>query len=160
MGDDKPNYSSWSNPWGPMAMPMQQWIAAMRAATEAWSAFMPGAFPQGMWNAGCAEPAASGAPAVSVRVLSHRPAIVTTKLHLNPGAECAVLSIGSLTDEDSGVPLDGVSIGVVHGMLQIKVLVMPEQPLGRYHGEIVTADGRIAGGLSVSLAKLPPIKSA
>jgi hypothetical protein len=159
MGDEKPNYSSWGNPWGPMAMPMQQWMSAMRAVTEAWSSMMPGGFPQQMWNAGCAEPTASAAPAVSVRVLSHRRAGVTTKVHLHPGTECEGLTVGTLVSEGSDVPLDSVSIDVKHGVLQIKVVVMPEQPFGHYIGPIVTADGRTAGGLSVSLTELPPIKS-
>src|ERR1700693_3957191 len=35
MQDYGPNYGGWSNPWGPMAAPFQQWLGAMQAWVNA-----------------------------------------------------------------------------------------------------------------------------
>src|SRR5689334_15542488 len=52
MNDNRGNYGNRYNPWG--ALPgMEQWMAMMRAWTDAWSAFLPGGLPQQMqqmWN--------------------------------------------------------------------------------------------------------------
>lgn len=155
MRDDKTNYTNWANAWGPMAMPMQQWMAAMRAMTDAWSAFIPGGWPQQMWNMGTGGfPAAASTPALSVHVASHRPTGVTASVELNPGCENTMLTVGWLAGDGSNPPLKGVTIGRDPGSLRIYVPVAASQPAGSYHGEIRGADGRCAGKLSVVITEL------
>src|SRR4051794_20240710 len=92
MQDDKSNYSNWTNQWGPMAAPMQTWMMAMKAWTDAWGAMMPGMWPQtgygGTTGYGSPAGTACASPAVSVQVSSHRPAEVTAAVELDPGADC------------------------------------------------------------------------
>lgn len=165
MRDDKTSYSGWNNnPWAQMGMPgmaMQQWITMMRAWTDAWSAMIPGAWPQQMqqmWNTampGFGVPQGAGAPAVSVHVSSYRPADVTAKVLLNPGVDPGQLKVGRLESEGAHAPLAGVSIGFQHGLLHVHVPVSADQPAGRYHGDITSPDGRAAGKLSVFITDLP-----
>lgn len=152
MRDERSNYGGWNNSWGPMGAPMQQWICALQAWTNAWSAFMPGGWPQQMWT-GAGFPAV--APPVSVDLALQRAAEVTTGVNLIPGAECMSLSVGSLTGEGPNPPLlEGVSISTGQGMVRIYVPVGVEQRAGNYSGEIKSGDGRTAGNLTVVIAEL------
>jgi len=158
MQDDRSNYSNWMNQWGPMAAPMQTWMMAMKAWTDAWGAMMPGMWPQtgygGTTGYGSPAGTACASPAVSVHVSSHRPAEVTASVDLYPGADCCKLTVGSLLAQGSNLVLAGVSIGLSQGMLRIGVPVAADQPDGNYCGEIKGADGRCAGHLKVLIKGL------
>jgi len=152
MNSERPNYGNLFNPWGPMTPLMEQWSAAVRAWTDAWSAFLPGgrpgAWPSQAWTAAATGYAAgTPTPPVSVEVASLRPTEVTVQL--KPGA--------SLTDlvADSFVPplLKGVSVQNKAGRIQVRVSVANEQPAGRYNGVIRAAGGSIVGDLTVVIAE-------
>jgi hypothetical protein len=156
MRDDTRGYTGWNNAWNPMGNPMQQWAAMMRAWAEAWSTFLPGGWPQQMWNAawpGYGAP--GGSRAVSVQVCSHRQAEVTTNVNLMPGAEYAPLSVCPLAGEGAKAQLKGVTISAAPGGVRIVVPVPLEQPSGAYCGEIKMADGRPVGNLTVTITDLP-----
>lgn len=167
MPDDKTQYGNLFNPWGPMMTgPMQMWMSTMQAWANAWSAFVPGGFPQQMWNM----PASSAGPAapVSVTVSTQRPAEITTTTSLNPGAEYSLLKVDSLSCEAPqpstqahgksahGVAssIQGIAISSGPGGVRIAVSVSADQPAGKYSGAIKAADGRIAGNLTVVITDL------
>jgi len=155
MRDENPNFSSWTNPWGSMAAPMQMWVSGMRAWAEMWAPFLPGGASQQMWNMGGWPGFPTGAsqvPALSIQVVSHRAAGVTASVHLLPGFECAPLMVGPLAGEGSEPPLNRVSIDTAPGALRIHVPVPADQPVGTYHGSLTTADGRVAGRLTVVIS--------
>ena len=150
MRDERSNYGGWNMPFGPMAGPMQQWMCAVQAWTNAMSMFIPGAQQMFM---GAGFPAA--APPVTVDVILQRPAEVATGVNLIPGAECMSLSVGTLTGQGAYPPLlDGVSISTGQGVVSISVPVGVEQPAGNYTGEIKSGDGRTAGNLTVVITEL------
>jgi hypothetical protein len=152
MSSERPNYGNWFNPWGPMMPIVEQWSVAVRAWTDAWSAFLPGG-RQGTWPSQAWTAAATGystttaPPPVSVEVVSPRPTEVTVQL--KPGT--------GLTDlvADSFVPplLKTVSVQNKSGRLHVRVVVANEQPAGRYNGVIRAADGSVAGDLTVVIAE-------
>ena len=152
MHSNRTSQNSWTNPWGPMALPMQQWMTVMRAWADAWSAFVPGGWPQQMWNMASPEcaPAAAG-PVISVQVSSQRPTEVTATL--NPGAEFCLLTVDSLKAEASKPALPGISISSAPGSVRIGVPVSEDQPAGKYSGDI-KADGKTVGNLSVVITDL------
>jgi hypothetical protein len=155
MPDDRPNFNTnWTNQWGPMSAPMQQWMTARRACTDAWFAMVPGWQQQAANMGWPGFPPAAAAPAISVQVSSHRPAEVTASISLSPGAESSMLTVGWLKGDGSNAHLKDVSIGCGPGSLRIGVPVPADQPSGRYCGEIKSADGRICGQLSVVIADL------
>jgi hypothetical protein len=150
MRDERSNFSGWNSPWGQMGAPMQQWICALQAWTNAWSAFMPGGWTQPM-GAGCT----AAAPPVSVRVSSHSPAEVTTVVDLIPGAECIPLTVDTLTGEGNTPPhLKDVSITSEQGCVRIHVPIPEYYVKGKYIGEIKSG-GRTAGHLTVVIADPP-----
>lgn len=152
MNSERPDYGNMFTPWGPMTPLMEQWSAAVRAWTEAWSAFLPGgrpgAWPSQAWTAAATGYATAVAPPpVSVEVASHRPTEVIVQL--KPGA--------SLTDltADSFVPplLKSVSLQTKQGRIHVRVSVANEQPVGRYNGVIRAANGCVVGDLTVVIAE-------
>jgi hypothetical protein len=141
---DKPNYGGWSNPWGPMSGPMEQWFTAVRAWTEMWSSFAPGGRGsawQQPWNTGSAGYSGWAAPPLSVRIVSQRQAEVTA--NLTPGAE-----YGSLATDVPG--LSGVSIFREGGKVCVSLQVETHQAAGHFSGRI-KADGRDVGSLAVTI---------
>lgn len=154
MHNDRRNYGSGTNPWGPMAAPMQQWASVMCAWANAWTTMMPGGFAQEMWGPwwpGGGMPRAASAP-VSVQVTSQRPVEVTTVL--SPGDEFLKLGIEPLEGSAGKPPLKGVSITSGHGSVRVHVEVTAQQPAGIYCGDI-KADGRTAGTLTVVISEAP-----
>jgi hypothetical protein len=152
MSNEKPNYTNWTNPWGPMSPLMEQWTMAMRAWTDAWSAFIPGARPGGWPVAGNASAsgysAGGNASCVSVEVASPKPTEVAVSL--KPGMEQANLSA------DSFVPaLTGVAVCRKAGRVHVKVTVAADQAPGRYTGVLRAADGSIAGDLAIVISSPP-----
>jgi hypothetical protein len=152
MSNDRPNFGNFSNPWGPMAPLMEQWSAAFRAWTDAMSAFVPGsrpgAWPGQTWTAGAAGySAAAPSPAVSVEVSSLRPTEVT--VNLKPTCDLTGLVA------DSFVPhlLKTVSITQKGTCVRVSVHVAREQLAGRYSGVIRSADGSIAGDLTIVISE-------
>ena len=152
MNNEKPNYGNFFNPWGPAAPMMEQWATAMRAWTEAWSAFIPGMAQTG-WGQqayGCPPPGypagASSPQPVSVWVSSQRPVEVT--VNLKPGYSAKDLTA------DSFVPplVKSISIQRKEGRLHVSVPVANEQAVGRYTGVIRCSDGSIAGDLTVVIS--------
>jgi hypothetical protein len=153
--NERSGYGSWSSQWGPMTPFIEQWSMAMRAWTDAWSAFVPGmragAWPPPPFNAGGpVYPPPAQPSAVSVEVASNRPTEVT--VNLKPGCE-----LGDLT-ADSFVPAltHPVSITRTGGRLKVSVSVANEQAAGRYNGVIRASDGSIAGELTVAIAAAAP----
>ena len=155
MNGDKPNYGGWPGPWGPMAFPMEQWVSAVRAWTDMLSAFVPGGWPgavpgawQQPWNMGGMNPpysAGTTAPALSVRVSSHRPAEVAASLA--PGAETMPLV--------ADVPhLRGLSVSREDGKLCVCLQVASDQPAGVYQGAF-RSQGNEVGSLIVTITEPP-----
>jgi hypothetical protein len=148
MSDDKGNFQGGGfNPMNPMAMFTEQWMTAMRAWSQAWSAFTPGGWPmQGM------NPfAATGgvAPRVSVKVSSASPVEVSANLF--PGTDSAGLVSEPLrADGFVAPPIDAPGIVREAGIVRVSVHVGSKQPKGRYIGSIRRkADGSAAGDLTV-----------
>jgi hypothetical protein len=143
--NDNRKTSDAQNPWAAMSQLTEQWLTAMRAWTDAWSTFVPGNWPTQPWNS-------AGRPAaISVQVLSTRPAEVTASL--GPGAELMDLVADSLQCEGvDAPPIDsaGISIKREPGRVRVNIKVSPDQPAGRYTGPIRNrADGNVAGELAV-----------
>jgi hypothetical protein len=152
MSDNSANYGNRPNPWGPMAPFTEQWMAAMRAWTEAWSAFVPGGLQQ-MWNpAGAGYSNAAPAPTVSVQVSSPRPTEVTA--NLRPGADCVSLEADPLQGEGaSAATIKHVLISHEPGRVRVSVNVGADQPAGCYRGAIRRkADRSIVGDLTVVIS--------
>ena len=145
MRDNKPNFTGWSNPCGPMASPIEQWVTAVRAWTDMWSALVLGGTPCGTpqsWMGGMGF--AGATPPLVVRVAAHgRQAEVTA--NLTPAAAC-----GQLTVDVPG--LDGLSIFRENGKVCVGLQVGPEERNGKYVG-IIKADGREVGTLSVTITE-------
>jgi hypothetical protein len=151
MNGEKPNYGTWSNPWGPMAPLFDQWSAAMRMWAEMWAPFLPGS-RQGAWPwpatggapyAGSYGAAAAAPQPVSVKVASKRPTEVT--VNLKPGADMT-----QATADSFAPPLvNSVSLDCKGGVLSVSVAIADNQPPGRYSGVLRGADGSVAGDLTV-----------
>jgi hypothetical protein len=161
MQNDRPSNTSWSNPWAPMWMPMQQWMNAMQAWAQAWSSMVPGGMGMGMgmgqqpYNMPWPFPSQPQAtPAVCVHVVAHRVAEVAATVNLCPGAECGALTVGPLNGEGRSHPLKGVTIGGSMGSVHLNVPVPSDQASGRYCGEVRSADGRLAGSVTVVISDL------
>ena len=138
------NYGGGFNPLNPFAMLTEQWMAAMRAWTEA---FIPGAWGQ-MWNpAGYA--AQSTAARISIQVSSPRSIEVTA--NLQPGSEYAPLVCDPLIAEGMvAPPIEDVSVTPQAGRVLVSIKVGAGQPAGRYSAAIrKRADGTHAGALAV-----------
>ena len=155
MQEEKRNYndwSNWANMWGPMAFPIQQWMAMMRAWANAWS----GTFPAGWAQMGNMPwpgfmPGAFLAP-VSVELSAQKAAQVTASVSLYPGAECQPLSVGPLIAEGGKNLLRGVSVSHTQGSVRVSVTVPADQASGTYVGDIKAPDTRVVGSLIVVLA--------
>jgi hypothetical protein len=153
MPDHTQNQGNWNNPGGPMAAPFQQWLGAMQAWMNAWSAFVPGGFPQQMNNAW---PGFPGAPAsapvsVQVQVTAPGPVEIAASVCLSPGAECLPLTVGDLVGEDSARPLTGVFVASRQGTVHVAVRLAEDQPSGTYRGDII-AQERCVGSLSIVIS--------
>jgi len=156
MNSEKPNYGSWSNPWGPMAPLFDQWSAAMKTWAELWAPFLPGG-RQGAWPwpgagptgsyAGCYSGTAAPQP-VSIKVASKRPTEVT--VNLKPGVDVTQVTA------DSFVPplIKSVSLDCKGGILTVSVTIEDKQPAGQYSGVLRGADGSVGGDLTVVITDL------
>jgi hypothetical protein len=146
MSDYKGNYGGY-NPWNPLAMLTEQWMMAMRAWSQAWSAMMPGVW-QSPWN-----PAAPGAPAanITVQVVSARPVEVSANVF--PGSDLSGLFCEALHAEAGGAAqIDAPVINVDPVAVRVTVRV-GDQPSGRYRGYIrKRQDGSVAGEVTVTIA--------
>jgi hypothetical protein len=160
MNKDNTNYNNWSNPWGQAGPMMEQWTAAIRMWTDAWSAFMPGGRPPGWGPQGPAYAPFTGAPGftgygagpgvppMSVAVTSRRP--VEVIVNLKPGTSTRNLSA------DSFVPSlpDSVALEQKDGRLLVSVTIAEKQASGRYTGVIRSADTSIAGDVTVVISEV------
>jgi hypothetical protein len=150
MSDEKANFPGGSNPWNPMAsmtMFTEQWMAAMRAWSQAWSAYVPSGWP--MPGVNPFAPAATQAPAVTVKVSSTSPVEVTANLH--PAADSATLIAEPLRAEGfTATPIDAPEIVRDSATVRITIKVGSRQPAGRYRSIIRRkADESVAGDLTV-----------
>lgn len=153
MSHERQNYGSWSGPWGPMTPLMDQWASMMKMWTDAWTAWMPGGrfgnWPQA-WTAAASgfSSQAAGAPTpISVEVRSLRPTEVS--VHLKPGAELMELTAESFKPELHSP----ITLSSRPGRLKVRVSVAHDQPAGRYSGVIRTADGSIAGDITITISE-------
>ncbi|MFZ0302500.1 MAG: hypothetical protein WAL75_07440 [Terracidiphilus sp.] len=150
MNHDGLNYGRATNPWDTMAAPLEQWVTAVKAWTDMWSAFLPAGLlssPQQAWNPGGVGlpgvgPASSS---VAVRVSSQRPTEVVATLA--PGSEYLPL-VAELAN------LPGISISRQGTVVRVELQVAPTQAAGTYQGSI-TAAGREVGTISVTILEPP-----
>jgi hypothetical protein len=155
MDDKRTNYggqNGWQNPWGSMPPFTEQWLMAMRAWTEAWSAFIPGGAPQQAWRtAGNGRTNSEVSPTVSMQLWSERPAELITSLRL--GTDFVDLELDPLYREGGTAQLvNDISITRVPGRVRVSVKIRPDQPAGRYYGAIRNvADRSIVGDLTVMI---------
>jgi hypothetical protein len=159
MNGDRYRYNyggNWFNPWGPLTPLMEQWLAAMRAWTDTWSAFLlcgrQAAYPSQTYPSQPCTP--TGAPwPVRVNVTSKRSTQAVAILR--PGAELLELRADSLNSHDpKAPPISGVSITRIPGHVQVTVPVEDAKHApGRYWGAIRAQDGSIVGDLTVEIAE-------
>lgn len=154
MSDDRGSFSGGVNPSNPMAMFTEQWMAAMRAWTQAWSSFAPGAWQQtlqqNMMNPFAAPAAAN---AVSVKIVSARPVEVIANISpsLSHGLDLHELVAEPLRAEGpKAASIDAPAIVREPGKVRVSIKVADKQPAGQYRGVIrKKADGNVAGDLTV-----------
>lgn len=154
MSDDRGSFPGGVNPANPMAMFTEQWMAAMRAWTQAWSSFAPGAWQQNMMNPFVAPAAAN---AVSVKIASARPVEVLVNIspNLSPNSSFGLdpneLVAEPLRAEGSkAAAIDPPVIVREPGKIRVSVKVADKQPAGQYRGVIRRkTDGNVAGDLTV-----------
>jgi hypothetical protein len=147
MSDERGNFGGGFNPWNPLAFATEQWIMAMRMWSQAWSAYIPGAFQQGGFS-----PFSFGGmqtPAVKVEVASSGP--VEVALNLYAASSSAELMSEPLRAEGfTAQPIDAASVGREPGAVRVNVRVTAGQPAGRYRGLIRNeTDKSVAGELTV-----------
>jgi len=155
MSDDKTNfpggYNPWNNPMASMSMFTEQWMAAMRAWGQAWSAFVPSAgWPMAGMNPFA--PPAGQTPTVTVAVSSPTPVEVTANLH--PAQDSATLIAEPLRADGFTAPqIEAPEIVRQPGAVRITIKVAAKQPAGRYRSTIRRkADESVAGDLTVVVA--------
>jgi hypothetical protein len=151
MSDEKTNFPGGYNPWNSMGMFTDQWMAAMRAWSQAWSAFVPpGGWPMAGMNP--LAPAAGQTPTITVKVSSASPVEVTANLH--PGTDSATLISEPLRAEGFTAPqIDAPEIAREPGVVRVTVKVGARQPKGRYRSVIRRkADESVAGDLTVVIS--------
>jgi hypothetical protein len=142
MSDDRGSFPGGFNPSNPLAMFTEQWMMAMRAWSQAWSTFVPGAWQQGVMNPFAAN--AGVAPAVSVKIASASPVEVIA--NLSPGLDLQELVSEPLRAEGfAATAIDPPEIVRDPGTVRVSVKVKDKQPAGRYRGSI----RRKAGGGAV-----------
>jgi hypothetical protein len=177
MRDERQSYGPWIYTLSPMAFAMQQWLAAIRVWTDAWSTCFTGsgypAWPQQMWNMpwpgygtspGCGMPpgyaGAPVSPPFAVHVSSDRAGSVKADVNLKPGAERACLTVGPLMNRVSTPIVPGVSINNERGLLKVQVYVQKDQPAGTYRREIRSSlDGSTCGDVTIEITD-PPTKAS
>lgn len=139
-------YGGGNNPWNPFTMMAEQWMMAMRAWTQAWSAFMPGMNPQQPWNPMSCAP---GPSRISVNVASARPVEVTA--NIQPGADMFGLVSEPLRSEGANAhTIDPPVITRDAASIRIGLTIAADQPAGRYRGLIrKRSDDCVAGDLTV-----------
>jgi hypothetical protein len=152
MSDYKSNYGGgYNNPPNPFAMLTEQWLMAMRMWSQAWSAFMPGMWPQQGWPtpSGMPQGYEALAPKVSVQVSSTRPVEVTVTV--NPGSDLLGLAAEPLRPEGfAATAIEPPTITHDPGCVRVAVKVAANQPAGRYSSFIrKKADESIAGEMTV-----------
>lgn len=145
--EDRGNFPGGFNPWSPLAMATEQWMMAMRAWMQAWSAMVPGAW-QAPWMGAFAgnEP---HSPAVSVKISSSRTAEVTVKLY--PGHDLSLLVPEPLRAEGfAASSIESVTVDREPAEVRVTLNIGAEQPAGRYRGLIRRdTDKSVAGEMTV-----------
>lgn len=144
MNDEKWNNGGY-NPMNPFSTLTEQWMIAMRAWSQAWSAAMPGMW-QAPWN-----PAPYGmqAPQVTVQVASSRPSEV--RASLAPALDLSALTCDPLCLDGGTASIDAPVITAEPGGVLLCVKV-GDQPAGQYRGCIrKRMDGSAAGEVTVKL---------
>jgi len=147
MSDDRGNPGGGFNPWNPMAMATEQWIAAMRMWSQAWSAFIPGSFQQAGF--GPFPFGAATAPAVTVKVTCS--SAVEVSVNMYGATDTTDLVSEPLRAEGSSAkPIEAASIVREPGAIRVSMKVETGQPAGRYRGLIrKETDKSVAGELTV-----------
>lgn len=145
--EDRGNFPGGFNPWSPLAMATEQWMTAMRAWVQAWSAMVPGA-----WQAPWMGPFAGNeppSPTVSVKMASARTAEVAFKLY--PGHDLACLVSEPLRAEGFAAPsIESVTVERDPGEVRVTLKIGAEQPAGRYRGLVRReTDKSVAGEMTV-----------
>jgi len=167
MRDERQGYGPWMYQSNPMAFAMQQWLTAIRAWSDAWSAGFMGAgqqtWPQQMWNMAWpgygtspgwgTSPGYAGQPVspfVTVHISSDRAGSVTADVNLNPGAERMSLTMAPPVNDVSSRIVPNVSITNEGGSLKVHVDVEKDQPAGTYRREIRSSmDGATCGDVTI-----------
>ena len=139
------------NAANPLGAFTEQWFAALRAWSQAWSSVVPGPWQQPGMNPFApftAAPAAQ-ASAITVQVSSSSPVEVTA--NLLPGSDSDALVVEPLRgDATSTKSIDAPTIVRAHGSLRVALKVPAGLPAGRYRGNIRRkSDDSIAGELTV-----------
>ena len=156
MSDDKSDFpggynSQGYNPWNSMGMFTDQWMAAMRAWSQAWSSVVP----NGGWPFPGVNPFApntGSAPTVTFKVSSSLPVEVTANLH--PAPDSPTLVAEPLRADGFTAPsIDAPEITRAAGAVTVAIKIGAKQPKGRYRSTIRRkADEGIAGELTVVIA--------
>ncbi len=135
-----------ANPMGALG---EQWMAAMRAWSQAWSAFIPGMAQPGFNPFVPFAAATAQASAVTVQVASSSPVEVTA--NLLPGSDTDALTADPLRADGSSAPaIESAVISRSYGSVRIALKIPSGQPAGRYRGNIRKKAGdAIAGELTV-----------
>ncbi len=155
MSDSKSSFPGRFDPSGgfnasnPMAMIAEQWMTAMRAWSQAWSAFVPGAWQQPGFNPFAAAPSQAAATTVQVSVAASSPVDVT--VNVSASQDSAGLVSDPLRAEGATAPpIEPATITRDAGALRVSLQVPSKQPPGRYRGCIRRkADESIVGELTV-----------
>jgi len=147
MSDERGNPGGGFNPWNPMAFSTEQWMTAMRMWTQMWSAFIPGAFPQGGFS-----PFSFGGmqtPAVTVKVASSSPVEVAVNLYA-ASSSAELMSEPLRADGFTAQPIEAAIVVREPGAIRVSLNVVAGQPAGRYRGLIRNeTDKSVAGELTV-----------
>lgn len=155
-----------NNPWVSFGMPMNMWMNAMRAWSEAWMTMMPNMMPPGMmppWMMPGFPGAAMGygaSPATAgyrINVSSSSAAAVSASLNLMPGADCRGLRLGVLRPEQGQAtpPIASISPDS-QGTLSISINVPAKQEAGRFFADVLSPDGALTGRFSLDIDFPPP----
>jgi hypothetical protein len=157
MSDYKSSYPGGFDPGAgfnaanPLGIFAEQWFAAMRAWSQAWSSFVPGPWQQPGMNpfVSSAPASTTQASAITVQVSSSSPVEVTA--NLLPGSDSEALVVEPLHGiASSAKSIDAPTIVRTHGSLRVALKVPAGQPAGRYRGNIrKKTDDSIAGELTV-----------
>jgi hypothetical protein len=145
------------NPWGPLWPFIAPWMQAMQMWSSAMSGFQPGSPRQYPYGAEPYDTRGMGAPMVpkvSVNVKSDCPTEVMACVA--PGADgCGRLFADPLMIDGApaGLPLTGIGIECEPGHVRVRVVVLKDQPAGRYVGLIKDGTGCPRGDIVVEISR-------